>query len=124
MEWPEYLQTVQELRRECAGRNHLGALRPRSAVAWSLQRYLIFAILSSIPDRSEQALAPTLPPVPPPAGLPSGRLTAISSLLSLAASPTGHGSIERLPPTLLPLLTPLLLVTVYVQSSFAQLARV
>ncbi|KAL3135319.1 hypothetical protein ABBQ32_007514 [Trebouxia sp. C0010 RCD-2024] len=51
LEWPEYLQTVQELRRECAGRNDLGALRPRSAVAWSLQRYLIFAILSSIPDR-------------------------------------------------------------------------
>ena len=51
LEWPEYLRTVQELRRECAGRNHNGAMRARTAVAWSLQRYLIFAILSSIPDR-------------------------------------------------------------------------
>lgn len=52
LEWPEYLRTVQELQRECAGRNHQGAKRNRSAVAWSLQRYLIFAILSSTPDRS------------------------------------------------------------------------
>ena len=52
LDWPEYLHTVQELRKECAGRTHLGSKRARSAVAWSLQRYLIFAILSSIPDRS------------------------------------------------------------------------
>ena len=52
LDWPEYLQTVHELRRECAGRAENGSKRPRSAVAWSLQRYLIFAILSSVPDRS------------------------------------------------------------------------
>ena len=59
LEWPEYLSTVQELRRECAGRNHIGSLRARSAVAWSLQRYLIFAILSSIPDRSGSLHTPS-----------------------------------------------------------------
>lgn len=51
LDWPEYLATVQELRRECAGLNYRGIKRARPAVAWSLQRYLIFAILSSIPDR-------------------------------------------------------------------------
>ncbi len=56
LDWPEYLRTVQELRKECAGRNHLGSKRARSAVAWSLQCYLIFAILSSIPDRSGSCL--------------------------------------------------------------------
>lgn len=42
-------QVVQELRKECAGRDGSGRLREGSAVAWSLQRYLIFAILSCIP---------------------------------------------------------------------------
>ena len=56
LDWPEYLATVQELRRECAGLNYKGIRRARPAVAWSLQRYLIFAILSSIPDRSGNAL--------------------------------------------------------------------
>ena len=64
LEWPEYLNTVQELRLECAGRNHMGSLRVRSAVAWSLQRYLIFAILSSIPDRSlAHIISPVLMPI-------------------------------------------------------------
>ena len=61
LEWPEYLRTVQELRRECAGRNHIGSKRTRSAVAWSLQRYLIFAILSSTPDRSAPSCLATVP---------------------------------------------------------------
>ena len=43
------LQVVQELKRECAGRDSQGRLREGSAVAWSLQRYLVFAILSCIP---------------------------------------------------------------------------
>jgi hypothetical protein len=44
-------QVVQELKRECAGRDASGRRREASAVAWSLQRYLIFAILSCIPGK-------------------------------------------------------------------------
>ncbi|EIE19955.1 hypothetical protein COCSUDRAFT_19015 [Coccomyxa subellipsoidea C-169] len=51
LEWPEFVTVVQELRKECAGRDSQGRQREGSAVAWSLQRYLIFAILSCIPDR-------------------------------------------------------------------------
>lgn len=43
------VQVVQELRKECGGRDSTGRQRQSSAVAWSLQRYLIFAILSCIP---------------------------------------------------------------------------
>ena len=42
-------QVVQELKRECAGRDSQGRQREGSAIAWSLQRYLVFAILSCIP---------------------------------------------------------------------------
>ena len=49
-------QVVQELKRECAGRDSQGRQREASAVAWSLQRYLVFAILSCIPG------AGSLPP--------------------------------------------------------------
>lgn len=55
MDWNEYLFLVQELRKET------GALKLDSSgktvrrddkdIAWSLQKYLIFAILSCIPDR-------------------------------------------------------------------------
>lgn len=55
MDWNEYLFLVQELRKET------GALKVDSRgntvrredkdIAWSLQKYLIFAILSCIPDR-------------------------------------------------------------------------
>lgn len=51
LDWPEYLQACRELHRECAALNSDGSLRPRSEVAWSIQRYLIFAILASVPDR-------------------------------------------------------------------------
>ncbi|BDA51332.1 hypothetical protein COCOBI_18-2090 [Coccomyxa sp. Obi] len=51
LEWPEFVTVVQELRKECAGRDANGRRREGTAVAWSLQRYLIFAILSCIPDR-------------------------------------------------------------------------
>jgi hypothetical protein len=51
-DWPTFLATVRELRRECAGLAADGATpRGRKAVAWSLQRYLIFAIFSCVPDR-------------------------------------------------------------------------
>ena len=40
---------MQELRRECAGLDAEGEPRPRKEVAWSLQRYLLFAVLSCVP---------------------------------------------------------------------------
>ena len=40
---------VNELRLECAERDSIGRKRTGAAVAWSLQRYLIFALLSCIP---------------------------------------------------------------------------
>lgn len=43
------LQVVNELRLECAERDNVGRKRTGAAVAWSLQRYLIFALLSCIP---------------------------------------------------------------------------
>ena len=43
------MQVVNELRRECAGKDKVGRPRNSPAVAWSLQRYLIFAILCCIP---------------------------------------------------------------------------
>jgi hypothetical protein len=52
LDWPEYLKVVEELRKECAGLRSLGGKkRTRSAVARSVQRYLMFAILASVPDR-------------------------------------------------------------------------
>ncbi|CAL5226021.1 g8828 [Coccomyxa viridis] len=58
LNWPDFvqrhessMQVVNELRRECAGKDNLGRARTSPAVAWSLQRYLIFAILCCIPDR-------------------------------------------------------------------------
>jgi integrase len=57
LDWPEYLQLVQELRKECAlllphnPRSPEKLERSRQQVAWSLQRYLIFAILACVPDR-------------------------------------------------------------------------
>ncbi|KAL4540242.1 hypothetical protein Ndes2526A_g03237 [Nannochloris sp. 'desiccata'] len=55
LDWPEYLQLVQELRKECAlllPNPRAGKLeRSRKQVAWSLQRYLMFAILACVPDR-------------------------------------------------------------------------
>ena len=51
LEWDEYLTLVQNLKSECSPRNYIGQLRSKSAVAWSVQRYLIFGILSCVPDR-------------------------------------------------------------------------
>ena len=50
------MQVVKELRRECAGKDNLGRARSSPAVAWSLQRYLIFAILCCIPGTITAAL--------------------------------------------------------------------
>eukprot|EP00884_Botryococcus_braunii_P009276 jgi/Botrbrau1/1834/Bobra.146_1s0029.2 len=51
LDWPQLLEVVQHLREECAGRDSRGCKRTAAAVAWSLQRFLIFAILTSVPDR-------------------------------------------------------------------------
>ncbi len=51
LEWDEYLTLVQRLKSECSSRTHLGQARSASAVAWSVQKYLIFGILSCVPDR-------------------------------------------------------------------------
>ena len=50
--WPEYLACVEQLRIEAgAGRDSSGRLRSAKAVAWSVQTYLLFAVLASVPDR-------------------------------------------------------------------------
>ena len=46
-------QVVNELRLECAERDSIGRKRTGAAVAWSLQRYLIFALLSCIPGTTQ-----------------------------------------------------------------------
>ncbi|KAK9843821.1 hypothetical protein WJX81_007539 [Elliptochloris bilobata] len=51
LEWPQFLMVVNELRSECAARDSIGRKRTGAAVAWSIQRYLILALLSCIPDR-------------------------------------------------------------------------
>jgi hypothetical protein len=75
LDWPKYLWMVEELRKECAGLEVVGGIskkssskeatttttatspsittRPRSDrdIASSIMKYLIFAILSSVPDR-------------------------------------------------------------------------
>lgn len=51
LDWPQYLAVVEQLRHECGALDANGKPRPERTVAWSLQRYLIFAILSCVPDR-------------------------------------------------------------------------
>ena len=51
LEWDDYLNLVQHLKSECSPRNFGWQVRPKSAVAWSVQKYLIFGILSCVPDR-------------------------------------------------------------------------
>lgn len=51
LSWPEYLWLCEELRKECAALRPNGKSRKATGVAKSLQRYLIFAILSCVPDR-------------------------------------------------------------------------
>lgn len=45
------VQAVDELRLECAALDGAGRRRTGASVAWSIQRYLIFALLSCIPGR-------------------------------------------------------------------------
>ena len=51
LDWPAYLALVETLRRECAPLTHLGDQRSDGDVACAVQRYLLFAILASVPDR-------------------------------------------------------------------------
>ena len=51
LDWPEYLSLVEKLRRECAPLTHRGDQRSDADVATAVQRYLLFAILASLPDR-------------------------------------------------------------------------
>ncbi|KAK3253504.1 hypothetical protein CYMTET_37251 [Cymbomonas tetramitiformis] len=51
LEWEEFLNVVETLRRECSPRTKTGKRRTATAIAWSIQRYLIFSILSCVPDR-------------------------------------------------------------------------
>ena len=60
LEWPEFLHVVAELRQECAATDSHGKLRKRNHVAWSLQRYLIFAILSCVPGVALQQACTSL----------------------------------------------------------------
>lgn len=51
LDWNEYLLIVKELRKETGALLPDGNRREDKDIAWSLQKYLIFAILSCIPDR-------------------------------------------------------------------------
>jgi hypothetical protein len=51
IDWEEYLMIVSELRKETGALLPDGSRRGNKDIAWSLQKYLIFAILSCIPDR-------------------------------------------------------------------------
>eukprot|EP00982_Pelagococcus_subviridis_P016371 31475-Pelagococcus_subviridis.AAC.4 len=51
LDWPEYLQLVETLKRECAPLTWKGARRSKKDVAAAVQRYLLFAILACVPDR-------------------------------------------------------------------------
>ena len=45
---------MQELKKECAGLDESGNERLPAAVAWSLQRYLVLAILSCVPGELKE----------------------------------------------------------------------
>ena len=51
LDWPDFLAVVEELRREAGAINERGRRRTDAAVAWALQKYLMFAILACVPDR-------------------------------------------------------------------------
>ena len=51
LDWPDFLAVVEELRREAGAVNERGRRRSDAAVAWALQKYLMFAILACVPDR-------------------------------------------------------------------------
>jgi hypothetical protein len=51
LDWPEYLGAIKYLKKECALYSANGNRRPDTAVANSIQLYLIFSILACVPDR-------------------------------------------------------------------------
>lgn len=87
--WPEYLELCAELRRECGAialddnkRDDVKRRRrrPDAAVAWSVQKYLIFAILSCVPDRQVSEFGTA-------AGYPANPCCPASCLLHACPSP-------------------------------------
>jgi len=51
LDWGDYLSVCDTLKDEMALNSFTSHKRSKSAIAWSMQRYLIFAILSCVPDR-------------------------------------------------------------------------
>ena len=51
LDWGRYVELCRSLEDECAPRAFDGRARSERAVAWSLQRFLIFGVLSCVPDR-------------------------------------------------------------------------
>jgi site-specific recombinase XerC len=51
IDWPEFLNCVKQLKAECAPIGKSNQQRSKSAIATSIQRYLIFAFFSAIPVR-------------------------------------------------------------------------
>jgi hypothetical protein len=51
IDWPEFLNCVKQLKAECTPIGKSNQQRSHSAIATSIQRYLIFAFFSAIPER-------------------------------------------------------------------------
>jgi site-specific recombinase XerC len=51
IDWPEFLNCVKQLKAECTPISKSNQRRSKSAIATSIQRYLIFAFFSAIPER-------------------------------------------------------------------------
>jgi integrase len=52
IDWPEFINCVKQLKAECTPIGKSNQQRSHSAIATSIQRYLIFAFFSAIPERS------------------------------------------------------------------------
>jgi len=51
LDWPAYLNVVETLKHECAPLTRSGVRRSDADIAMAVQRYLLFAVLASVPDR-------------------------------------------------------------------------
>ncbi len=51
IDWPEFLNCVKQLKAECTPIGKNNQQRSKSAIATSIQRYLIFAFFSCVPER-------------------------------------------------------------------------
>ncbi len=51
LSWPDYLKVSKYLQLECCLRDSNGKKRPETAVAWSIQNFILFSFLSCCPDR-------------------------------------------------------------------------